>query len=414
MAASEFWVPNELALEILGFNKNILEKRIAADYIKREVRGGIELLEISGEIDRFGLSIDLAREKLDAYINKGSGAVVEKKKPEIDIPRAKPFVSEPSILQAGIPVQPIAPPVAQVAPAPQIKAIDYTPQFNKMSQLLDDIRKLSLAMPESIISKTPKEPNTITPQILELKAEFAKLAVLAEQNFGFQKDVVSLQTQLKTANAEIVRLTTQSNSVMDELERSNQKYLKDIDNLKTTVKNEMSSLSSLLSLKLRKPKSGLFIILILLIVCGGVGFVAYELYQPTFSVLAKPNDKVSPLTKKEVETTVNEAVVQLEDKVKKMVDTLNIQNKNTQQKDMADITNAVSLALEAQKEVVKKALESLVQSQKESKSALDENYAKSLKAIELQVLDLDKLIKKMLESTVQIKPGTKFIPDSNE
>lgn len=415
MAANEFWVPNELALEILGFNKNILEKRISADYIKREIRGGIELLEISGEIERFGLSLDLAREKLDEYINKGSSSIIEKKKAEIEIPRAKPFVSEPSILQAGIPVPPIAPQIVSQAPStPQIKAIDYTPQFNKISQLLDDIRKLSIALPESIISKTPKESNSPNPQIIELKTEFSKLSILAEQNFGFQKDVVSLQAQLKAANAEIVRLTTQSNSVMDELERSNQKYSKELDSLKSTVKNEMSGLSSLLSLKLRKPKSGLFIIILLLVICGGVGFVAFELYQPTFSVLAKPNDKVSPLTKKEVETTVNDAIQTFEEKIKKMVDSLNIQNKNTQQKDLADITSAVSVALDAQKEVIKKTIETVTQNQKESKNSLDENYTKSLKSIETQVLELEKLIKKMLESTVQIKPGTKFMPDSIE
>ncbi len=415
MAANEFWVPNELALEILGFNKNILEKRISADYIKREIRGGIELLEISGEIERFGLSLDLAREKLDEYINKGSSSIIEKKKAEIEIPRAKPFVSEPSILQAGIPVPPIAPQIVSQAPStPQIKAIDYTPQFNKISQLLDDIRKLSIALPESIISKTPKESNSPNPQIIELKTEFSKLSILAEQNFGFQKDVVSLQAQLKAANAEVVRLTTQSNSVMDELERSNQKYTKELDSLKSTVKNEMSGLSSLLSLKLRKPKSGLFIIILLLVICGGVGFVAFELYQPTFSVLAKPNDKVSPLTKKEVETTVNDAIQPFEEKIKKMVDSLNIQNKNTQQKDLAEITSAVSVALDAQKEVIKKTIETVTQNQKESKNSLDENYTKSLKSIETQVLELEKLIKKMLESTVQIKPGTKFMPDSIE
>lgn len=415
MAANEFWVPNELALEILGFNKNILEKRISADYIKREIRGGIELLEISGEIERFGLSLDLAREKLDEYINKGSSSIIEKKKAEIEIPRAKPLVSEPSVLQAGIPVPPIAPQIVSQAPStPQIKAIDYTPQFNKISQLLDDIRKLSIALPDSIISKTPKESNSPNPQIIELKTEFSKLSILAEQNFGFQKDVVSLQAQLKAANAEIVRLTTQSNSVMDELERSNQKYSKELDSLKSTVKNEMSGLSSLLSLKLRKPKSGLFIILLLLVICGGVGFVAFELYQPTFSVLAKPNDKVSPLTKKEVETTVNDAIQPFEEKIKKMVDSLNIQNKNTQQKDLAEITSAVSVALDAQKEVIKKTIETVTQNQKESKNSLDENYTKSLKSIETQVLELEKLIKKMLESTVQIKPGTKFMPDSIE
>jgi hypothetical protein len=417
MAASEFWVPNELALEILGFNKNILEKRITADYIKREIRGGIELLEISGEIERFGLSIDLARDKLDDYINKGSNAIVEKKKVEIEIPKAKPFVSEPSILQAGIPVQPIIPqsvPQLVQAPVIQAKAVDYTPQFNKISQLLDDIRKISVAMPDSIISKTPKETNAINPQIVELKSEFLRLSNLAEQNFGFQKDVVSLQAQLKTAHAEVAKLTAQSNSIMDEMERTNQKYSKEIDSLKNTIKNEMSGLSSLLSLKLRKPKSGLFIILLLMVVCGGVGFIAFELYQPTFSVLAKPNDKVSPLTKKEVETTVNNAISPLEEKIKKMVDSLSIQNKNTQQKDLADINSTITIALEAQKEAIKKTLDSTTQSQKEAKNSLDENYTKSLKSIETQVLELEKLIKKMLETTVQIKPGTKFMPDSNE
>ena len=97
-----------------------------------------------------------------------------------------------------------------------------------------------------------------------------------------------------------------------------------------------------------------------------------------------------------------------------MVDSLSIQNKNTQQKDLADINSTITIALEAQKEAIKKTLDSTTQSQKEAKNSLDENYTKSLKSIETQVLELEKLIKKMLETTVQIKPGTKFMPDSNE
>ena len=417
---NEFWVPNELALEILGFNKNILEKRINADYIKREIRGGIELLEISGEIERFGLSIDVAKEKLDAYVNKSSG---DTKRTEIERPKSKTMVFDPAFTKPneGIPVQPVVLPSsqttqAQAVPAsqPAVKVIDHAPQLNKIAQILDEIRKLTVAMPESIMLKTPKETNTANPQISELKLEVSRLAVLTEQNLGFQKEIANLQAQLKTSNAEVTRLSTQSNAVMDELERTNQKHNKEIETLKNTIKTEIGGINSVLTLKLRKPKGGAFIILLLIFVLGANGFLIFELMQPTYSVLSKPNDKVNPLSKKEVSDAVKNLVDPLEEKLKSNISTLNTQNKESHQKELQEINAMISTSLESQKEQIKKTLETISQNQKDSKASLDENYTKSLKTIESHVADLEKLIKKMLETTVQIKPGTKFMPDSNE
>lgn len=418
----EFWVPNELALEILGFNKNILEKRVNADYIKREVRSGIELLEISGEIERFGLSVEVAREKLNTYINKNGGESGEKKKVEVERPRGKTMIFEaPAFSEnAGIPVptvnipatQPVATP--NVAPVAPIKMVDYAPQLNKMALVLDDIRKFTITMPELISSKSPKENNLPNPQMAEMKQELSRLAVLTDQNLGFQKEIALLQAQLKTSNAEITRLSTQSNSVMDELERANQKHIKEVETLKSNIKSEIAGINSILTLKLRKPKGYGITILLLLIVGGAVGFLIYELMTPTYSSLAKPNVIVKPISKKDISDSVKEITDPLSEKLKGDIAVLNTQNKEVHQKELAEINAMITTSLDSQKETIKKSIEGMIQGQKDNKFMLDENYTKSLKAIETQVVELEKLIKRMLETTVQIKPGTKFIPDSNE
>lgn len=410
----EFWVPNELALEILGFNKNILEKRINADYIKREIRGGIELLEISGEIERFGLSLTVAQEKVDAYINKNG---VEPKTPELERPRSKTTIIGPPISapDAGIPVQPVVLPPqtpTPVAMAP-VKVIDHTQQLNKISQVLDDIRKLTVAMPESILIKAPKESNLPNPQIAEIKLGLSKLANLTEQNKEYQNQIITLQAQLKTSNAEITKLTTQSNAVMDEMERATQKHNKDLEGLKSTLKSEIGQVNSILTNKLRKPKNAITIIL-LLIIAGGLGFLIYELIKPTYSVLVQPNDKINPISKKDVSDSIKQIIDPMEEKLTTKMAQLNSQNNERHQKELVEINAIITSSLEGQKEIIKKTIDSIVQNQKEAKTTLDENYTKSLKTLETHISDLEKQLKKLMETTVQIKPGTKFIPDSNE
>ena len=420
--AKEFWVPVELALEILGFNRNILEKRINADYIKKEIRGGIEILEISGEIERFGLSEETAREKMDAYINKNGGApsvnTTEKKREEPEKPKSRNTSFEPSFVpqNAGIPVAPIVLPSSNPTPvaAPAVKVIDHTAQLNKISQVLEDIMKLTKDIPQSVVANTPKEPLLPNPQITDLRHEVNKLATLSEQNQSFQKEVASLHGQLKTANTEITRLNTQSNSVMDELERTTQKHNTEIELLKSTVKTEISSISSLISLKLGKSKGNGLVIFFILILLGAVGFLIFELIQPTFSVLVQPNDKINPITKKDVEESLKVLVEPMEEKLKTNISTLNAQNKDQHQKELTEINSTIVASLETQKDSLKKTIDAYILTQKDSKISLDENYTKSLKAIETQVIDLEKLIKRMLETTVQIKPGEKFIPDSKE
>lgn len=407
--SNDFWVPLELALRILGYPKDILEKRIAAGLVHKEIRGGIELLEISEEIGRFGLSEEVAREQLDKYINNRADEIVEKRKNDVDKFRQKPSQDSYKYSQNATPISNHGP----SNPAQNsVRATDYNPQFNKLANMIEDLQKLSMGIPETVAIKFPKDSSIPPNQMLELKSEFNRLIQVFDKNQLLEKENTLLHTQLKAASLEITKLSTQANGVIDELERTNQKHTREIEVLKSTIKTEIGGINSILTLRAKSRKGLLGIYLFLILVCGGLSFLIFELMQPTYTVLAHSNDKINPLSKKDVTDVVKTELSLIEGSLKEQLIVSNATDKEEVKKNITESNTSLKSLIEAQNVQTKKSLDTLSASQKESKP-IEENILKTIKTLESQIIEMEKQIKKLHES-IAIKPGTNFIPDNKE
>ncbi|PCJ61892.1 MAG: hypothetical protein COA79_06245 [Planctomycetota bacterium] len=414
-SGKEFWAPLEVALDILGFNKNILEKRIAANYIKKEVKDDLEILEISGEIERFGLSEKVAKEKLENFLNRDEGENVRSifEEEEVSTDNVTEAISTDEI----VPVESLEPESNNMNNP--INIPDYSEQLNYIASMVDEVKKYSMVLPQILSqqesSQGGDETSLISNGFQTLTDEISRLGTLNEQNKNYEQQIKGLNNKLKTADADNIKLTTQCTQIMDEMDRNVELHKNDLVNLRNIMKTEFSEISNEIRNSSNKGGAGFFAIILLLLACGGVGFLISEFFVPRYTILKNQNQKMNPLSKDDVSKAVKVNIDDLESKLKEHINNINDQVKANNKKNVTSINSNINTSLELQESRNTKSFKLLKEQQKSFSELLEDTYLKELKKIDKEVKELKDLLKRTLETSVQIKPGSsRIINDSNE